>query len=72
MPLLRPSTNGLIIPLVCNYHFSFFCRNYYLEFGLITETCLGVFLAYCPGLEGALRMYGLRYVLDSLIESSIV
>jgi sodium/potassium-transporting ATPase subunit alpha len=35
-------------------------KNYYLEFGLITETCLGVFLAYCPGLEGALRMYGLR------------
>ena len=31
-------------------------------FGLISETCLGVFLAYCPGLEGALRMYGLRYV----------
>lgn len=40
----------------------FLWRNYFLVFGLITETSLGVFLAYCPGLEGALRMYGLRYI----------
>jgi len=29
-------------------------------FGLITETCVAVFLAYCPGLSTAFRMYGLR------------
>ena len=32
-------------------------------FGLICETCLAVFLAYCPGLDTAFRMYGLRCVL---------
>ena len=32
----------------------------YLIFGLIFETCLAVFLAYCPGLEVGLRLYGLR------------
>ena len=35
-------------------------RNYYLIFGLIFETCLAVLLAYCPGLDTALKMYGLR------------
>ncbi len=35
-------------------------RNYYLIFGLIFETCLAVFLAYCPGLDVALSMYGMR------------
>lgn len=35
-------------------------KNYYLVFGLIFETCLAVFLAYCPGLNAALKMYGLR------------
>ena len=35
-------------------------RNYYLIFGLISETSLGVFLAYCPGLQMGLRLYGLR------------
>ena len=44
-----------------NFHPSF--RNYYLCFGLVSETCLGVFLAYCPGFDAALRMYGLRYVM---------
>ena len=38
-------------------------RNQYLIFGLISETCLAVFLAYCPGLDTAFRMYGLRYEL---------
>ena len=33
--------------------------NYYLLFGLLFETVLAVFLAYCPGLE-VLHMYGLR------------
>ena len=38
----------------------FYCRNYYLIFGLIFETSLAVFLAYIPGLEAGLRLYGLR------------
>jgi hypothetical protein len=37
-------------------------RNYYLMFGLISETCLAVFLAYCPGISAVLGMYGLRLV----------
>ena len=37
-------------------------RNYYLVFGLISETCLAVFLAYCPGISTVLGMYGLRLV----------
>ena len=37
-----------------------FIRNYYLIFGLIFETALAVFLAYCPWLDTALRMHGLR------------
>lgn len=36
-------------------------RNYYLLFGLIFETALAVFLAYIPGLDVGLRMYGLRF-----------
>ena len=39
-----------------------FSRNYYLVFGLISETCLAVFLAYCPGISTVLGMYGLRLV----------
>ncbi|XP_019852322.1 PREDICTED: sodium/potassium-transporting ATPase subunit alpha-1-like isoform X2 [Amphimedon queenslandica] len=35
-------------------------KNHYLTFGLIFETTLAVFLAYCPGLEN-LRFYGLRF-----------
>ncbi|XP_065887876.1 sodium/potassium-transporting ATPase subunit alpha-1-like [Dysidea avara] len=35
-------------------------KNQYLIFGLISETCLAVFLAYCPGLDIAFRMFGLR------------
>jgi hypothetical protein len=34
--------------------------NWTLNFGLIFETCLMTFLAYCPGLDNGLRMYGLR------------
>ena len=36
------------------------CRNYYLVFGLLSETVLAVFLSYCPGLDVALNMFGLR------------
>ena len=35
-------------------------RNYYLLFGLLSETVLAIFLAYCPWLDTALRMFGLR------------
>ena len=37
-----------------------FHRNYYLLYGLLTETVLAVFLAYCPGMDVTLRTYGLR------------
>ena len=40
----------------------FSIRNHYLTFGLISETCLAVFLAYCPGISTVLGMYGLRLV----------
>jgi len=35
--------------------------NWTLNFGLIFETCLMTFMAYCPGLDNGLRMYGLRF-----------
>lgn len=38
----------------------FLLRNYYLVFGLISETCLAAFLAYCPVINHVFRMYGLR------------
>ena len=34
--------------------------NWTLNFGLVFETCLAAFMAYCPGLDNGLRMYGLR------------
>ena len=40
--------------------FLFCYRNYYLMFGLLSETILAVFLSYCPGLDTALRLFGLR------------
>uniref|UniRef100_A0A914XQ54 Sodium/potassium-transporting ATPase subunit alpha n=1 Tax=Plectus sambesii TaxID=2011161 RepID=A0A914XQ54_9BILA len=35
--------------------------NWTLNFGLVFETCLAAFMAYCPGLDNGLRMYGLRF-----------
>ncbi|KAI6175742.1 Sodium/potassium-transporting ATPase subunit alpha [Aphelenchoides bicaudatus] len=35
--------------------------NWYMNFGLVFETCLAAFLCYCPGLDKGLRMYGLRF-----------
>jgi len=36
-------------------------HNWTLNSGLVFETCLAAFLAYCPGLDNGLRMYGLRF-----------
>ena len=36
--------------------------NYYLIFGLISETCLAVALAFCPGVSSVFRLHGLRWV----------
>ncbi|KAL3120582.1 hypothetical protein niasHT_007874 [Heterodera trifolii] len=35
--------------------------NWVLNFGLVFETLLAVFLCYYPGLDTSLRMYGLRF-----------
>jgi len=35
--------------------------NWTLNFGLVFETVLCAFMAYCPGLDNGLRMYGLRF-----------
>lgn len=35
--------------------------NWTLNFGIVFETCLAAFMAYCPGLDNGLRMYGLRF-----------
>ncbi|VDN56256.1 unnamed protein product [Dracunculus medinensis] len=35
--------------------------NWILNFGLVFETALAAFMAYCPGLDNGLRMYGLRF-----------
>jgi len=35
--------------------------NWTLNSGLVFETCLAAFMAYCPGLDNGLRMYGLRF-----------
>jgi len=39
---------------------NYFNSNWTLNFGLLFETVLACFLAYCPGLDNGLRMYGLR------------
>uniref|UniRef100_A0A915JVL6 Cation-transporting P-type ATPase C-terminal domain-containing protein n=1 Tax=Romanomermis culicivorax TaxID=13658 RepID=A0A915JVL6_ROMCU len=36
-------------------------NNWTLNFGLVFETVLAMFMAYCPGLDNGLRMYGLRF-----------
>merc|ERR1712038_111214 len=35
--------------------------NMFLNFGLVFETCLAVFLCYCPGMDKGLRMYPLYF-----------
>ena len=35
-------------------------RNYYLIFGLISETCLAMVLAFCPGVSSVFKLRGLR------------
>jgi sodium/potassium-transporting ATPase subunit alpha len=36
-------------------------NNWILNFALVFETCLAVFLSYTPGMDKALRMYPLRW-----------
>merc|ERR1712055_832790 len=35
-------------------------KNYFLNFGLVFETCLAVILCYTPGMDKGLRMYPLK------------
>jgi sodium/potassium-transporting ATPase subunit alpha len=35
-------------------------NNWFLNFGLLFETCLAAFLSYTPGTEKALHMYPLK------------
>merc|ERR1712223_1014565 len=34
-------------------------KNWFMNFGLVFETCLAAFLSYCPGMDKGLRMYPL-------------
>merc|ERR1712038_1547655 len=36
-------------------------KNHFMNFGLIFETCLAIFLSYCPGMDKGLRMYPLYF-----------
>ena len=36
-------------------------KNMALNFGLVSETLLAVFLVYCPGLNHSLRMYDMKF-----------
>merc|ERR1712158_313631 len=36
-------------------------KNHFLNFGLFFETCLAIFLSYCPGMDKGLRMYPLYF-----------
>lgn len=40
-------------------------RNWFLNFGLVFETCLAALLSYTPGMSNGLRMYPLAWVLYS-------
>uniref|UniRef100_A0A665XDB8 Sodium/potassium-transporting ATPase subunit alpha n=1 Tax=Echeneis naucrates TaxID=173247 RepID=A0A665XDB8_ECHNA len=44
-------------------------KNRILIFGLFVETALAAFLSYCPGMDIALRMYPLKYVLHIQIST---
>merc|ERR1711887_140204 len=35
-------------------------KNHFMNFGLIFETVLAIFLSYCPGMDKGLRMYPLK------------
>ncbi|KAM7435938.1 Sodium/potassium-transporting ATPase subunit alpha-1 [Porites harrisoni] len=35
--------------------------NWFLNFGLVFETCLAAFLSYTPGMSNGLRMYPLHW-----------
>lgn len=45
--------------------------NWTLNFGLVFETVLAAFMAYCPGLDKGLRMYGLRWVIRRICHKAI-
>merc|ERR1712184_102778 len=36
-------------------------KNHFMNFGLVFETCLAIFLSYCPGMDKGLRMYPLYF-----------
>ena len=36
-------------------------KNWFMNFGLVFETCLAIFLSYCPGMDKGLRMYPLAF-----------
>merc|ERR1711971_1252049 len=36
-------------------------KNWFMNFGLVFETCLAIFLSYCPGMDKGLRMYPLYF-----------
>merc|ERR1711971_213281 len=36
-------------------------KNWFMNFGLVFETCLAIFLSYCPGMGKGLRMYPLYF-----------
>ena len=35
--------------------------NWFLNFGIVFETCLAAFLSYTPGMDKGLRMYPLKF-----------
>merc|ERR1712212_194972 len=36
-------------------------KNWFMNFGLVFEPCLAIFLSYCPGMDKGLRMYPLYF-----------
>jgi sodium/potassium-transporting ATPase subunit alpha len=36
-------------------------KNWFLNFGLVFETCLAAMLSYTPGMDKGLRMYPLKF-----------
>lgn len=47
-------------------------RNKILIFGLFEETALAAFLSYCPGMDVALRMYPLKWVMLPHVPHSVI
>lgn len=60
---------SLNLSLSLIYSYFLFNRNRILIFGLFVETALAAFLSYCPGMDVALRMYPLKYVLHMHIST---